>query len=535
MIVSIFIISLFVTALTPLAASGEVWVDPSGTDAPDNGGVSAPYKTIQYALAQVGENAIVHVNPGTYYELITIPEGTSVIGAERDSVIIDGSGLGLNSVSLSAASSSIVNCTIRHTGGYGVYLVPSPSSVNGGMVINCLIENVYGGIVMEYSSGQYYVNIIDTVVTNTEHDGIRLLIQEDTTFTALIDNCIIENNNSSNDGIDIDIEGYADITISNSIIRNNGDDGLSCDFEGGESSGGSGTLRLDSNMCYSNEEDGFELEIDSQNANGTFVVVNNIIRDNQDGLSLESVPEPLGATYIVSNNTIAYNRYDGIYAYGDASFTFCNNILYNNGSFIVSANGKLGPSSDYYGIDFGSDQGTFYLSHNCYFGNYDGPYGMLPADITLTGELYTNPLFVDPWGDNYLLGTQSPCIDAGIPTSSPAFGSVYSDIRGVSRPQGHAYDIGCYELVQSSWSPISTKPLLTHNLAKASQMWTCVQDAIEGIDELGQEAEELLESIQSHMAHAETISNPVHASGELRKAIDLMEQLNELLECGCTA
>lgn len=288
-------------------------------------------------------------------------------------------------------------------------------------------------------------------------------------------------------------------------------------------------------MCYSNKEDGFELEVDSQNANGTFVVVNNIIRGYQDGLSLESVPEPLGATYIVSNNTIAYNHYDGIYVYGDASFTFCNNILYNNGSFIVPANGKLGPSSDYYGIDFGSDQGTFYLSHNCYFGNYDGAYGMLPADITLIGELYANPLFVAPWDDNYLLGTQSPCLDAGIPTSAPTFGSVISDIRGVSRPQGNAYDIGCYEMVQSSWSPISTKPLLTHNLTMATQLWTCVQDAIEGNDDLGPEAEELMDVIQDHMAQAETISNPVYASGKLRKAISLMEQLNEILECGCTA
>lgn len=388
---------------------------------------------------------------------------------------------------------------------------------------------------MELPTGAYDVKIIDTVITNTDNDGIHFPVEENTTFTALIDNCIIENNNSSNDGIDIDIYGEADITISNSIIRNNGDDGLSCDFEGGESSGGSGILRLDSNMCYSNEEDGFELEVDSQYADGTFVVVNNIVRDNEDGLSLESVPVAVDATYIVSNNTIAYNAYDGIYTYGDASFTFCNNILFNNGSFILPADGKLGPSMDYYGIDFGSDQGTFYLAHNCYFGNYDGPYSMLPADITLTGELFTNPLFVAPLDDNYLLGSQSPCIDAGISTSSPMCGSVFSDIRDVARPQGSAYDIGCFEIVQATWSPVSLKPLLTHNLDVATQLWTCLHEAIGDLDELGPVAEEMIISIQTHMGKAESISNPVYASGELRTAIDLMEQLNELLECGCAA
>jgi len=215
MIVSIFIISLFVTALTPLAASGEVWVDPSGTDAPGNGSISSPYQTIGYALSQVGQNAVVHVNPGTYHESIAIPEGTGVIGADRDTVIIDSYGYGMSSVTMTAATSFIANCTLLNSSGYGVHFLPFFSGVHGGgTVINCLITNVHVGIIMEASLGTYDVNIIDTVITNTQNDGMHFPVYENSSLTALIDNCIIENNNSTNDGIDIDIEGYADITIS---------------------------------------------------------------------------------------------------------------------------------------------------------------------------------------------------------------------------------------------------------------------------------------------------------------------------------
>jgi hypothetical protein len=50
-------------------------------------------------------------------------------------------------------------------------------------------------------------------------------------------------------------------------------------------------------------------------------------------------------------------------------------------------------------------------------------------------------LFVDPAHQNYKLKPGSPAIDAGI-----FLPDVKTDIDGVTRPQGLAYDIGCYEL-----------------------------------------------------------------------------------------
>jgi hypothetical protein len=49
-------------------------------------------------------------------------------------------------------------------------------------------------------------------------------------------------------------------------------------------------------------------------------------------------------------------------------------------------------------------------------------------------------LFVDPAHQNYQLKAASPAIDAGLYLLD-----VKTDILGVTRPQGLAYDIGSYE------------------------------------------------------------------------------------------
>ena len=54
-------------------------------------------------------------------------------------------------------------------------------------------------------------------------------------------------------------------------------------------------------------------------------------------------------------------------------------------------------------------------------------------------------LFVDPAHQNYQLKPGSPAIDAGV-----ALLDVPTDILGVTRPQGLAYDIGCYEAKQTT-------------------------------------------------------------------------------------
>jgi len=51
-----------------------------------------------------------------------------------------------------------------------------------------------------------------------------------------------------------------------------------------------------------------------------------------------------------------------------------------------------------------------------------------------------NDLFVNPTNDDYHLKTGSPAINAGT-----SLAGVTDDLDGISRPQGGAYDVGCYE------------------------------------------------------------------------------------------
>ena len=58
-------------------------------------------------------------------------------------------------------------------------------------------------------------------------------------------------------------------------------------------------------------------------------------------------------------------------------------------------------------------------------------------------------LFVDPAHNNYQLKPGSPAIDAGV-----TLWDVPTDILGLARPQGLAYDIGSYEAKQTTPVPL---------------------------------------------------------------------------------
>jgi hypothetical protein len=80
-----------------------------------------------------------------------------------------------------------------------------------------------------------------------------------------------------------------------------------------------------------------------------------------------------------------------------------NNILYGNGRNSVVDWGSINPVIDHNLID-------------------------------------VNPQFVNAAANDFSLQAGSPAIDAGV-----AISLVTTDIKGVSRPQGAAYDVGTYE------------------------------------------------------------------------------------------
>lgn len=84
-------------AFTTTATIGTYYyVATTGVDAPDNGTISNPWRTLAYAASQVpaNQNNTIYINPGTYVETqaVKIPVGVNVEGAGQSLVTITANG-----------------------------------------------------------------------------------------------------------------------------------------------------------------------------------------------------------------------------------------------------------------------------------------------------------------------------------------------------------------------------------------------------------------------------------------------------------
>jgi len=83
----------------------------------------------------------------------------------------------------------------------------------------------------------------------------------------------------------------------------------------------------------------------------------------------------------------------------------------------------------------------------------------------------------------------------------------------------------------ADWSPFFTRPLLTYTLSRAQTIWDCLQGSLP--EQPSSDLISNLEEIQAHIAQAATLTNPIHASGELASAIDLMCEIARDLGSDC--
>jgi parallel beta-helix repeat protein len=172
----------------------------------------------------------------------------------------------------------------------------------------------------------------------------------------------------------------------------------------------------------------------------------------------------------VNNNVVSNNK---IYANGSAFFitTYalvlssgsnniaCNNIIYgqvggsgNGGIQVAYTNG--GTNNQVYnntvygnpgnGIDiFAGASGTV-VKNNIVYGN-GGGISDAGTGTVLSNNVTTDPQFVNASANDFSLRASSPAINAGVTVSI-----VTTDMNGVARPQGAAYDVGAYEYSQET-------------------------------------------------------------------------------------
>lgn len=352
------------------------------------------------------------------------------------------------------------NILSYNTSEYGIIKINQCTSVT-------ISENV-----MQYNSaklGMLYImdsspvisgNTISHNTTNDNGGGIWIYGDESKPATLITNNTISYN---TIEDVDPDSHDYflgggiyvmfGNVTISDNLIQGNSviDAPDHKTFAGGGIAINYGTCSIANNTIIENSADGgagiyieecnesslppqFLTKIDMEkntvsdnigevNAGAIFVgmyrsgsyltltrntVANNYAPGTHPGLLLYNSG---GSSIDFNNNTLAYNagsttqKHD-LYISGDSPATIMNTIMWSNADHPICKFDETIPLT---------------VTYSCIKGGYDG-----------TGNINSDPLFINETNDNYHLDTGSPCIDAGNPDS------MYND------PDGSRNDIGRY-------------------------------------------------------------------------------------------
>ncbi len=218
-----------------------LFVAPYGIDSVEYGTRSLPYRTIQFAINNVGSfGVVVAVFPGTYNEAVFFDGGYPVQLLALngpDETIIDGAGLG-NPITFyglekqarqdefrSIVDGFTITCSdCRSFAGSGLYIDGEDPIIRNNKIVDNVFdasegsETLGGGIYLYYADPLIYNNLI---AGNTARAGGGIYIG-DNSDPRLVNNTIVDNTSGSigtGAGIHIWQRGYAD--IKNCIVAEN--------------------------------------------------------------------------------------------------------------------------------------------------------------------------------------------------------------------------------------------------------------------------------------------------------------------------
>jgi predicted outer membrane repeat protein len=480
------------------------------------------FSSIGSAINNTSAGGTVYVAEGTYPLLnYSLTKNIRLVGENPATTILDNDGMNrFLHISGVDASTLIEGFTLKNGGsvseGGAIYVTNASPSISSCIFYNNTAEDSgsgYGGSIYTHTSLSTISDCMFDMNEATTTGGALYCRDSDLDIHA----CTFLGNEAAYSGAVHSGEGgSADVDYclfkGNVAEPNNGESSVA------------GALRFDENTdssvtnCrfFENSAEVRGGAIYISNSQGT-VIANSVFNGNSasrgGAIRIRDSSSAFDSSTVITNCTFHHNSASTtasiIYASPSSGefivATMTNCIVWNNSTPIINSSGD----------------GTFISNVT---------YSDVQGDFAGVGNIDTDPLFVEPPGDLSLQAT-SPCVDAGTDASAAEYGSVISDINGVTRPQGSGYDMGAYELYVATddpWSPVSIMPLMRTQLASVGDAWNELAESLP--EEPDEDMTHLIECIQGHMQNASGLTNSVYASGELARALELMNELSTMLE-----
>jgi parallel beta-helix repeat protein len=270
-----------------------------------------PSESIQKAINEAPEGAIVCLAEGEWRENITITKPLTMRGADGAKSVIRGkieeqpvmhinSPLGARSIHVTiaqitvtgargskangividgSAQALITNSIVKRNGGTGIYVANSAKATIEGCQVE---ENTWAGIWIWHSA---QARISDCIVEENRHDGIYIWCSAQ----ASIVDCFV----NANDGDGIYILDHAQATITNTTVKDSEWDGIDI----------WGSARATIQGCtIEGHDDGIWVW-----SNGQATIMDSTITGNRRGITMRN-----SAQVMIQNNEVSGNEYYGV-------------------------------------------------------------------------------------------------------------------------------------------------------------------------------------------------------------------------------
>lgn len=306
--------------------------------------------------------------------------------------------------------------------------ISAPSGSDGYIKNSSLSKCTNNGIYTDGASSYSFDNIKIFVVT--DNDGITL--HDGTGSANTIKNCEIEDIGENN----IDVQsGYTGTTIRNNILSNSTEFSMIVEND----------AVIERNYINDSQQSGILLADGASDS----IIRNNIIYDCGKTSGSSCLQTGTGSAVTIDNikiiNNTCYATTDTVkesivLAEGTTDVEIKNNIFYI----------ETGIEQAFLKLEHSDIETTLDSDYNLYFGDKSDAF-LVAGDSNRTFAQWQSDFSQDANSldgqdptfrtGSFYIETGSPAIDAGVTSTT-----VVDDLRGLSRKQGDAFDIGAYEL-----------------------------------------------------------------------------------------